>query len=268
MMSKNKLCKTIASILLAAVIIAVSVSTAFAAQTAQHSLQYAQYTNPETGYQVIISDDIDLLTDEEENRLVEDMAGITEYGHVIFWTTDTYTSDEIDQARQARRSLYEFDSACIFAINMNVRKLTIQSYGTIYESVTDSKARSITDNVSSLATSKKYYQCANEAFSQVYSTVQGKQIAEPMKYISYAVIALMLGVIIALSVAFSKKFNPLRKPAAPARTIGSGALIAGGVNPRLVRTETVIIESSSGGGGGGGCGGGGGGCGGGGSSSF
>lgn len=272
MTHRTKLVKFFAPALAAAIIICASVFTSFAAgKTADHTAPGAQYTNPETGYQVLISDDIDLLTAEQEQQLVEDMKPNTDYGHVIFWTTEEYTYDEIDQARQARRSLYEFDSASIFAINMNVRKLTIQSYGAMYDSVNDSKARSITDNVSYLATNKNYYGCAKEAFAQIYTTVNGDKIAEPMKYISYGVIAAMLGVIIALSVAFSKKFNPLRKPVAHAQTIGNGALVTDRVGVTLVRTETVVVESSSGGGGGcggGGCGGGGGGCGGGGSSSF
>ena len=100
------------------------------------------------------------------------------------------------------------------------------------------------------------------------ATAQGEQIAEPMKIVSYVVISLMLGVMIALAVAFSKKFNPLRKSVEPPETKGSGTMMATPLNMVLIKTETIHVSSSSGGGGGGGCGGGGGGCGGGGGSSF
>lgn len=237
----------------------------------------ADYTNPETEYQVMIIDELGLLSAEEKAALTEEMSPVTEYGHAIFWTTEEYTYDEINQARLKRKELYSFDSACVFAINMNVRKLTIQSYGTIYDYVNDSKARSITDNVSHYATSRDYYTCAKTAFGQIYQVVNGEKISEPMKYISYAVIAMMLGVIIALCLAFSKRFNPLRRDYPRAKVTGS-VNILGQLNAALARTERIYVSSGSSGGGGsscggGGCGGGsscggGGGCGGGGSSSF
>ena len=108
--------------------------------------QDAQYTNPETSYQAIIIDDIDLLTESEEAKLIEEMTPLTEYGNIIFWSTDVHKTDYIDQARVKRRSLYDLDSAAILMINMNTRKVVIQSYGTMYQYITDSKARSITDN--------------------------------------------------------------------------------------------------------------------------
>ena len=126
--------------------------------------QDAQYTNPETSYQAIIIDDIDLLTESEEAKLIEEMTPLTEYGNIIFWSTDVHKTDYIDQARVKRRSLYDLDSAAILMINMNTRKVVIQSYGTMYQYITDSKARSITDNASHYATSKDYYMFAKEAY--------------------------------------------------------------------------------------------------------
>lgn len=42
------------------------------------------YTNKSTGYQVIVEDDANLLTDEEETTLGKEMAPITTYGSVAF----------------------------------------------------------------------------------------------------------------------------------------------------------------------------------------
>ena len=122
--------------------------------------QDAQYTNPETSYQAIIIDDIDLLTESEEAKLIEEMTPLTEYGNIIFWSTDVHKTDYIDQARVKRRSLYDLDSAAILMINMNTRKVVIQSYGTMYQYITDSKARSITDNASHYA--RRIHQRADE----------------------------------------------------------------------------------------------------------
>lgn len=232
-------------------------------------IEEAQYTNPETGYDAVICDELDLLSNSEEAALIEDMKPLTDYGNVAYWTTDEYTSNEIDQARQARYSLFEYDSAVIFSVNMNVRKLTIQAYGDMLKSITPSVARSVTNNVKNYATNREYYECAKNAFEQMHQVLQGESIAEPMKYTSYAVIALMTGVIVALCVAFSQRCNPLRRQYSHASVTGSGTVVTSDLQGTLVRRETIHTGSSGGGGGGcGGGGGGGGGCGGGGSSSF
>ena len=233
------------------------------------------YQNPDTGFEARVLDDIDLLSESEEAKLLEDMKPLTEYGNTAFWSTQEYTSNEIEQARVKRKALYEFKSASVFVINMNpsVRKLTIQSYGKMYEVITDSRSRSITQNVSKHAANKKYYKCAEEAFSEMKTLLEGGQIPEPMKYFSYAVFSLLLGALIAIILAFSRLFNPmLQTNPEPARMRVNKRIAPKGVNFVKTGSTTVHRESSSssggGGCGGGGCGGGGGGCGGGGSSSF
>lgn len=270
-MTLTKTKRALAVVLVFVILISLSMFTSFAAEKkASHKRSEAQYTNPETGYQVLIKDDDDLLNSSDEKKLVEEMMPLTKYGHAILWTTDINVSDYLEQARKERKACYEFDSASIFMINMGSRKLCIQSYGDLLKSINSSKARSITDNVSHYATAGDYYTCAKEAFTQMASTAQGEQIAEPMKIVSYIVISIMLGLMIALAVAFSKKFNPLRKSIEPPETKGSGTMMATPLNMVLIKTDTIHVSSSSGGfgGGGGGCGGGGGGCGGGGGSSF
>ena len=164
-----------------------------------------KYTNKETGYKIVIKDEADLLTSDEENKLIEDMKAVTAYGNAAFWTTNDYAQNEIEQARIKRRELFDFDSGCIFVINMKIRKLTIQSYGDINKFVTDSIARSITNNVSPYATYQKYYECAKDAFSQINTVCERKQISEPLKVSGYVVISIMSGLLIAVTIAFSKK---------------------------------------------------------------
>ena len=167
------------------------------------------YENPSTGYRVFIIDDADLLTDSEEKQLAEDMKPLAEYGNIAFWTTTEYYFNEIEQARLKRKELFEFSSGCIFVINMDIRKLTLQSYGTINGLVGDSLARSITDNVSAYASNQQYYVCAKNAFEQVLTVCQQKHISEPLKISGYVVISLMLGLILAIGIAFSRRHNPL-----------------------------------------------------------
>ena len=64
-MTLTKFKKAFAFLLTAAVLLSASVLCANAA-SASKSVSTAQYTNPETSYQAIIIDDIDLLTESEE----------------------------------------------------------------------------------------------------------------------------------------------------------------------------------------------------------
>ena len=206
-----------------------------------------KYINSENNYKVILIDEADLLTPDEEAKLVEDMKPVTDYGNIAFWTTTDDAYNEIEQARVKRNELFDFESGCIFVINMNIRKLTIQSYGKINEFVDDSKARSITDNVSTYATSKKYYDCAKEAFSQINTVCKNSYISEPLKVSGYVVVSAMLGLVIAVSIAFSQKQNSLifscdLGKLKPYHVTGG---FTGPVTAQYVRQETVHRPPSS-----------------------
>lgn len=230
-------------------------------------------TNPETGCSVYVLDDDDLLTPEEEAQLLEDMYPITEYGNIVFWTTSLPTGgNEEEFAWQKCLSVTGSENAGIFAINMNVRYITFESGGRIYESLTRSFARTVTDNVSHYATAKEYYRCAAEAYRQVLELLRGNSVAQPMKITSYALIALMLGLLLASLFVFGKRQNSsYRKRTTPL----SDALRFDGL-PEAIPMFTLTghnrryspPSSSSGGGRSGGGGGGGGGSHGGGSSRF
>ena len=241
-----------------------------------------RYQNSETGYRVMIIDDADLISDIEEAMLADSMKPITEYGHIVFWTTEEKASDAEIQARDKRYAYFGRDSAGILSINMAKRKVVFHADGAMYKAVNASDARTITDNVSHYASEKDYYSCAKEAFDQVLMRLRGQAIAEPMKYTSYTVIALMLAFVIVVGLAFGV-FNPLRKKnKQPVKLYGSGMLLASEPIIRKTGSETrawVIVlmtfvasmfsgGGSSGGGGGGSGGGSSGGSGGGGSSSF
>lgn len=275
---KNRFFRLALCLLIAALILPLGFSVSAAQQSD------ARYTNDQTGYQALIRDDLDLLTDEEEDELVQHMIPITDYGHIIFWSTSEATFDEIEQAKNKRYQLYGNDSSGIFSINMQVRKVTFQSDGAIYTMVSSSYARSITDNVSGYASSGNYYRCAAEAYDQILTVLQGNRIAEPMKYISFVVIGLMLSFVLVVGIVFGKRVNPLIKHNDDkARLINKGELVSGkplvrqtGSTLRLwVQILLILLRSfaagggsSSGGGSSGGGGGSSGGGGGGGSSSF
>ena len=53
-----------------------------------------RYTDAVTGYSVVISDGEDLLTDEEEDRLLTQMQGLTQYGNAVFVSCSQSEYDE------------------------------------------------------------------------------------------------------------------------------------------------------------------------------
>lgn len=148
-------------------------------------------------YQVIIEDDADLLTSDEEQMLYTQMSELTQYGNILFKTINTnpYSSTE----KYASKYYYEKcqrQSGTVFLIDMKKRIIYIYSDGSNYTTITSEKAEIITDNIYKYATNKQYYKCATEAFSQINTLLKGGKIAEPMKYISNAVIAVMLALFI------------------------------------------------------------------------
>ena len=148
-----------------------------------------EWRNADTGYRVVIEDDIDLLTEAEERALLGDMQPLTAYGNVAFWSTREYASDEVEQARLKRRALFDLESGSILVINMEIRRVSIQSYGAMLEVLTPARANSITNNVRNYLTRGEYYIASQKAYSQMNSLLLGNRIAQPMKHLSNACIA-------------------------------------------------------------------------------
>lgn len=160
------------------------------------------YVNKDSGYEARILDEADLLTAEEEALLLTEMEKITQYGHVAFvsceenpsYSTEIYAEDLFYQ-------WFGSDSGTIFLIDMDYRYIWIYSDGDIYETITDAYADSITDNVYSYASQEDYYTCVSRAFSQITSLLEGKWIAQPMKWICNGILAIMIALIINYFVA-------------------------------------------------------------------
>lgn len=155
------------------------------------------YINEDNGYEVIIEDDAGLLSWEERIKLQEDMEKITEWGNVAFKTIDDNIYVETKYYAEAYyNDTFGGSSATVFLIDMDKRNIWIYSGGKIYKTITKSYAYTITDNVYRYASDGKYYECSSEAFKQIYALLNGQKIAQPMKYISNAFLAVILALII------------------------------------------------------------------------
>lgn len=171
-------------------------STALAIENIDTTNQMVAY-NESTGYDVYIDDWAQLLTSSEEDKLCDIMGPITAYGNVAFVSIDynPYYSVE-DYAQNYGDSLFGNESYTIFVIDMDYRKICIYSDGDIYKTITKAYANTITDNVYTYASDGEYYACAAHAFEQINTLLDGRTIAQPMKYISNALLAIALALLI------------------------------------------------------------------------
>lgn len=156
------------------------------------------YTNPDSGYSAIIFDRFDELGVEDEESLLQQMGEITNTCNVAYVIEDVENNDRgtIDNSQNYLHGLFGEDSnSLIFYIDLNM--LYIYAEGNISYVVTSSKAYSITDNAYPYAVRDDYYNCGKIVFEQVYKLTRGVNIPEPMKYLCNALLALMLGALLA-----------------------------------------------------------------------
>lgn len=217
------------------------------------------YTNPETGYEVIIDDAANLLTDSDEQLLADEMKPVTEWGNAAFLSIDNNHTTTERYIENYYGDMFGSSSGTVFMIDMDNRNIYVFSDGRIYRTITKAYANTITDNIYTHASDGDYYTCASEAFSQIYTLLDGGRIAQPMKYISNALIALIAAFIINFIII---KCSVRRKKADNKELIGkifSGCNIGNSWVQMTHQTRVYSPQSSGGGSSGGGGGGGGGG---------
>ena len=154
------------------------------------------YTNSETGYSVIIEDDASLLSNDEKKQLAETMKDITPYGDVAFKSIDYNPYSTETYIERYYNSIFGTGSGTVFLIDMDNRNIWIYSDGSIYSTITTAYANVITDNVYTYASDRDYFSCANKAFIQEAALLQGRRISQPMKYISNALLAIAIAILI------------------------------------------------------------------------
>ena len=216
------------------------------------------YTNPQTGYSIYIDDGEDLLTDSEEAALIEDMKPVTEFGNAGFITCENNDQSTSSYSSQRYAALFGTESGSLLVIDMGMREFYIKNNGEISKVITNAYSNTITDNIYKYASNGDYYTCASTAFSEILILLEGGKIAQPMRFISAALFALILGLLI--------NYLLVRAVTAPNPAGSSEIIDAANVDFRLrnpgshhIKTTKVYSPRSSGGGGGGGSRGGGGG---------
>lgn len=153
------------------------------------------YNNEENGNIAIVEDREDLLSEDEENILQLKLEKITKYGNVAFITCSDGYSSTSEYIKDYYREIFGKKSGTVFMIDMRNRNIYIFSDGKMYKTITKSYANVITDNTYKYATDGKYFECADKTFEQIYSLLRGEKIAQPMKYICNAILAILIALL-------------------------------------------------------------------------
>ena len=154
------------------------------------------YTNPQTGFSVYIEDGYDLLTDEEETALIEDMKPVTEYGNAGFVSCENYDLSTSSYSAQKYAAVFGSESGSLLVIDMGMREFYIKNDGAVSRIVTNAYSNTISDNIYRYAARGEFYNCASMCFSEIYMLLAGGKIAQPMRFISAALLALILSLTI------------------------------------------------------------------------
>lgn len=154
------------------------------------------YTDPNTEYVVIMEDDADLLTGEEEAELAEKMESITGWGNAAFKTIGENSTSTERYIEEYYREIFGRDSGTVFLIDMDNRNIWIKNDGRISRIITNSYSDTITDNCYRYASKGDYFDCAMEVFEEIETLLSGSRIAQPMKYVSNAFLAVILALLI------------------------------------------------------------------------
>ena len=154
------------------------------------------YINPETGYTAVVEDDAGLMDQQEREALLSEMADITAYCGVMFKSVSDNPKTVSAFAEQTLMDNFADRNGTLFLVDMDNREIYICSDKYAYSVINDAYAESITDNVYRYASREAYYTCASEAFSQIRTLLEGGRIAQPMKHITNALMAMVLAILI------------------------------------------------------------------------
>ncbi|MBO7729848.1 MAG: TPM domain-containing protein [Lachnospiraceae bacterium] len=226
-----------------AVVFAMLLSLLFAGEAKAYD-----YMDPDTGNRIIIEDGANVLTEAEIRMLAEDMKPALEYGNIMFVTADEPHSSGINYYAASIYHSYfgNYVSGTMVIIDFYNRDFYIFSDGKNYDILTTAKANVITDNNYKSLSNAKYYEGARNTFAQIISVLSGGRIAEPMKHICNAILAILLGMLIC-AIIIGATMGVKKAP--PIDLVRMAAVNLFNVKAATKKTTTTKTRISSGGGG-------------------
>lgn len=176
------------------------------------------YASDDSIYEILIEDDVNLLTDSQKDKLRKDMEPLVKYGNIIFKSNDSKTPSTVVFVSKYYHDRFGTNSGTVFYIDMYHREIYVFSDGYNYRIITRGKALSITDNVYRNASNGNYYRCASRAFTQMFILLSANdtenntwerftaylRFQEPMKIICNAILAVLISSFFWFLIIFSK----------------------------------------------------------------
>ena len=210
-----------------------------------------------------IDDQASLLSDDEKQHLTDDYARLSEYLSASVVTLAQNNTSTSDFAASYLRRTYGDNktapAAIVFVIDMDNRQIYLFANDAGLATISSADARAITDNIYTYASDGKYYACVDAALSQVLTKCEGGRIARPVKHITNALIAIVLGILANFLYALFIRSRGVRELHRAQGPQGASELPTFLMDKPIVTKSVRHYHSSSSGSGGSGGGGGGGG---------
>ena len=173
-------------------------------------------TPDNSGNFVVIQDDADLFTADEEEALRRTMSDFLSYGSAAVYTTNANPYGSTDSLADCMYEEligdYYMADGSLFVIDVDNRFLLLSNGGDVTKKINDRDCDEITDNVYRCAGSGDYYQCALSAFEQEIRLLSDMAIPRTMKHISNLLISIGISVcavfLFALAKTKMKEYTP------------------------------------------------------------
>ena len=144
------------------------------------------YAQNAATYSAKVLDEADLLTADQENRLLDEMQAITSYGNALFVSSDQVNGPTGEYAQSRYLSTFGEQSGIIFLIDMTNREIYIYSHNEMFRIITRY----------TYATDGDYYTCASMVYSQVETLLKGEEISRPMKHAGNLMLAVIFSILL------------------------------------------------------------------------
>lgn len=205
------------------------------------SSNYREETNGT--YKIIIDDGANLLSDEEEIRLLDDMKNLAEFGNVGFVSASSCNNSTKQCAKDYYHDKFQFQSGTVIYVDMQNRIIGIVSEGDNKQLVTDNKATIIIDKYYQYASTGDYYSCAYYSFQDVEKVLRKEKISEPMRYVTNILLSLILGVFVSFFIILITSKNDTSKKKINKKNYNK-ALTINNFNAIIVGTRKVYNPPS------------------------
>ena len=206
-----------------------------------------------TDYRLYMQDDADLMTDEEEQRLLGVMEGLLPRANVAFLSTRSGGGSTSQKALDYRDNILRLPRQIpliLLIIDMQNREIYLFSQGEVEKVVTRSSATAITEEAAVYLKKGNYYLGAEKAFDLTKDLFATRTVSSPMRLAAALIAAPALGLLAAAMVML--RSSHLHSAAlVGTQPKGQGKLrITADVqvlSEKRIRTMTEHIPSSSGG---------------------